>query len=80
VAGTGVGHDETPTAAPAGSTPASTTLADAPIVDFNYLAAEDHVLTITFPGVETAERELSVIDIPTAYLAPLVEDIFTVTL
>ena len=80
VAGTGVGHDETPTAAPAGSTPASTTLADAPIVDFNYLAAEDHVLTITFPGVETAERELAVIDIPTAYLAPLVEDIFTVTL
>jgi len=80
VAGTGVGHDETPTAAPAGSTPASTTLADAPIVDFNYLAAEDHVLTITFPGVETAERELSVIDIATAYLAPLVEDIFTVTL
>lgn len=80
VAGTGVGHDETPTAAPAGSTPAATTLADAPIVDFNYLAAEDHVLTITFPGVETAERELAVIDIPTAYLAPLVEDIFTVTL
>ncbi len=80
VAGTGVGHDETPTAAPAGSTPASTTLADAPIVDFNYLAAEDHVLTITFPGVETAERELAVIDIATAYLAPLVEDIFTVTL
>lgn len=80
VAGTGVGHDETPTAAPAGSTPASTTLADAPIVDFNYLAAEDHLLTITFPGVETAERELSVIDIATSYLAPLVEDIFTVTL
>ncbi len=80
VAGTGVGHDETPTAAPAGSTPAATTLADAPIVDFNYLAAEDHVLTITFPGVETAERELAVIDIATAYLAPLVEDIFTVTL
>ncbi len=80
VAGTGVGHDETPTAAPAGSTPAATTLADAPIVDFNYLAAEDHVLTITFPGVETAERELSVIDIATSYLAPLVEDIFTVTL
>lgn len=80
VAGTGVGHDETPTAAPAGSTPAATTLADAPIVDFNYLAAEDHILTITFPGVETAERELSVIDIATSYLAPLVEDIFTVTL
>jgi hypothetical protein len=80
VAGTGVGHDETPTAAPAGSTPAATTLADAPIVDFNYLAAEDHILTITFPGVETAERELAVIDIATSYLAPLVEDIFTVTL
>ena len=27
-----------------------------------------------------AERELAVIDIATAYLAPLVEDIFTVTL
>jgi hypothetical protein len=80
VAGTGVSHAETPTDAPAGSTPAATTLADAPIVDFNYLAAEDHVLTISFPGVAEAERNLSVIAISASYLAPLVEDVFTVTL
>jgi len=80
VAGTGVSHAETPTDAPAGSTPASSTLADPATVDFNYLAAEDHVLTISFPGVAEAERNLSVVSISAAFSAPLVEDVFTVTL
>jgi hypothetical protein len=80
VAGTGVSHAETPTDAPAGSTPASSALADPATVDFNYLAAEDHVLTISFPGVAEAERNLSVVAISAAFSAPLVEDVFTVTL
>ena len=80
VAGTGVSHAETPTDAPAGSTPASSTLADPATVDFNYLSAEDHVLTISFPGVAEAERNLSVVAISAAFSAPLEEDVFTVTL
>lgn len=80
VAGTGVTHAETPTTAPAGSTPGSTTLTDFAAIDFNSGAAEDHVLTITFPGVASAERDLSVIDVATSYSATLTEDLFTVTL
>jgi len=80
VAGTGVTHAETPTAAPTGSTPGSTTLTDFAAIDFNSGSAEDHVLTITFPGVASAERDLSVIDVATSYSATLTEDLFTVTL
>ena len=80
VAGTGVTHAETPTSAPAGSTPGSTALSDFPLVDFNFLSAEDHVLTITFPGVAAAERDLSVIAVASSYSAPLTEDIFSVTI
>ena len=80
VAGTGVTHAETPTAAPTGSTPGSTTLTDFALIDFNSGAAEDHVLTITFPGVAPAERDLSVIDVATSYSATLTEDLFTVTI
>jgi len=80
VAGTGVTHAETPTTAPGGSSPASTALTGSAAVDFNYLAAEDHVLTITFPGVEAVERDLAAIDLSSAYSAPLVEDVLTITL
>ena len=80
VAGTGVTHAETPTTAPAGSTPGSTTLTDFAAIDFNSGAAEDHVLTITFPGVDAAERDLSVVSVATSYSATLTEDTFTVTL
>lgn len=80
VAGTGVTHAETPTTAPAGSSPAATSLAGAATADFNFLVAEDHVFTVTFPGVESAERNKAVIPLASAYSAPLTEDIFTITL
>lgn len=80
VAGTGVTHPETPTAAPSGSTPASSALTDPATVDFNYLVDEDHVITVTFPAVASAQRNLAVVPIASSFSAPIVEDVFTVTL
>ena len=77
VAGTGTSHPDTPTTPPAGSSPASVLLSGAASVDFNFLAAEDHVLTISFPGVEAVERNRATIALPSAYNAPLTEDVFT---
>lgn len=80
VAGVGVTHAETPTTAPTGSSPASTTLTGSATADFNFLLAEDHVLTVAFPGVEAAERNKANISLASSYSAPLTEDIFEITL
>lgn len=81
VAGTGVTHADTPTAAPAGAPLTETDLlVDFATVDFNFGATEDHVITITFPGVEALERDLSEVPITANFSAPLVEDIFEVVL
>ena len=80
VAGTGTSHPSTPTAAPAGSSPSSTPLAFSATADFNYLLAEDHVFTVTFPDVEAVERDKAVIALASSYSAPLTEDPLTITL
>lgn len=80
VDGVGTVHAETPTTAPAGSSPATTALSGSASVDFNFLAAEDHKLTITFPGVEAVERNKATIALPSSYDATLTEDILTITL
>jgi hypothetical protein len=80
VAGTGIAHPETPTAAPAGSAPATTALSEVPTSDFNYGPAEDHILTVTFPEVAAIERDKLDIPITSSYDAPLTEDIFDITL
>ncbi|MER2624530.1 MAG: hypothetical protein ABTS22_11420 [Accumulibacter sp.] len=80
VAGTGVSHAETPTTAPTGSSPASTTLTGSATADYNYGPSEDKILTVTFPGVEAVERNKANIAISSSYSAPLTEDIFTITL
>jgi hypothetical protein len=80
VAGVGTSHPETTTAAPAGSSPSSTPLAFSATADFNYLLAEDHVFTVTFPDVETVEREKALIALASSYNAPLTEDTLVITL
>jgi hypothetical protein len=80
VAGVGVAHAETPTTAPAGSSPATTALSGSATVDFNFLAAEDHKLTITFPGVEAVERNKATVTLASSYSATLTEDVLTITL
>lgn len=80
IAGTGTSHPETPTAAPAGTSPASTVLATPPGVVFNHGPADDHKITITFPGVEAVERDLAATPIASAYDATITEDLFDLTL
>ena len=79
VAGTGTSHPETATAAPAGSSPATTALAGSATADFNFLDSEDHTFTVTFPGVEAVERDRAVIPLTSAYDATLTEDVFSYT-
>jgi hypothetical protein len=80
VAGTGIEHAETPTAAPAGSSPATSALSEVPSADFNYGAAEDHILTVIFPAVAAIERDKRDLPIASSYSAPLTEDILEITI
>lgn len=79
VAGVGITHPEDATAAPAGSSDGTTTTLSAPDVVWNGLYGEDQVITIDFPGVEAAERAKSAISISRSYRAPIVEDVFEIT-
>ena len=80
IAGTGITHPETATAAPAGSTPAPVAIGDLPTVVFNGAAAGDHTITVTFPEVLAAERNLKVVPIAASYSATITEDLLTITL
>jgi len=80
VAGVSISHAETPTTAPAGSSPATTALAGYAVADFNYLVSDDHIITVTFPGVEAAERNKAIVALSSSYSAPLTEDILSITL
>ena len=78
--GVGTVHDDTPIAAPAGTSAGQTNLTTSVNVVFNSGATEDHQLTITFPAIEDAERANATTHIDAAYAAPISEDLFTVTL
>ncbi len=80
VAGVGVTHPEDETVAPDGSSDGATTALDAPEVTWNGLFGEDQVITIDFPGVADAERAKAAVAITRTYRAPLIEDVFTITL
>ena len=78
--GVGITHDEDPTTAPAGTTPANTPLPGAPVFDFNMDYGEDRNFSITFPAVADSERDNAITVIPTAIAAAIDEDLFEVTL
>ena len=80
VAGVGISHPEDAIVAPAGTSAGTTNTLAAPTVVWNGLGGEDGVITITFPGVEAAERAKASAVIESAFAAPLVEDVFEVTL
>jgi len=80
VAGTGVTHADTAITSPTGSSPATTALAGSTTVDFNGGAAEDHIITITFPAVASGERNRAEIPLTSSYSATLTEDLFTLSL
>jgi len=78
VAGVGIPHPSDPSVAPAGSEAGTTSTLDAPTVEWNGLYLEDQVITITFPGVEDAERDKSDVTIARTYRAEIVEDEFSI--
>ncbi len=80
VAGVGISHPDDATTAPAGSTAGTTSTLSAPSVTWNGLAGQDQVITITFPGVEAAERNKSNVAISQTFRAEITEDVFTITL
>jgi len=80
VAGVGVTHSDTPNTAPAGTSPGSTELTGSPTAVFNYGPSDDHTITVTFPGVASAERNKANIALSSSYNAGLPEDILTITL
>lgn len=80
IAGVGVSHDADPVAAPAGTEATISAALTPPVIVFNNATAADHSLTITFPGVEDAERNRAKPVITSAYAAPITEDIFGVSL
>lgn len=73
-AGVGVVHSNDGNTAPSGTTAASTALAGAPVVVFKFGALEDKSLTITFPGVEAAERQKANVTLPSSYAVAVPED------
>jgi hypothetical protein len=80
VAGTGVPHTDTANTAPAGSSPISTPLLGTPTVVFNGLAAQDHIITITFPGVADVERARAQVPLVSTYNAGITEDLLTLSM
>jgi hypothetical protein len=80
VAGTGVTHTDTANTAPAGSSPIATPLLGTPTVVFNGGNTQDHVITITFPGVEAVERDRALVPLASSYAAAITEDLFTLSL
>lgn len=80
IAGVGITHLEDPTTAPAGTVASVSSSLAPPTVVFNNATAGDHTITITFPGVEDAERDRASPVIASAYDAKIIEDVFGVTL
>ena len=68
------------TLAPAGTSPGSTALTGSPTAVFNYGPSADHTITVTFPGVASAERNKAIVPLSSSYSAGLPEDILTITL
>ena len=80
VAGVGVSHPGDASTPPSKTLASATSLAVTPTVTFNNALAADHVITIDFPGVAEIERAKASHTISQTIAAPLVEDVFTVTL
>lgn len=80
IAGVGITHPNDAITAPAGTEAGTSSAIDDPVIVFNNGTTEDHTLTITFPGVDTAERQQSKTIITSSYDAAIEEDVFEVTL
>ena len=80
IAGVGITHPGDPITAPPGTDAGASNELGDPVIVFNNGTTEDHTLTITFPGVESSERQKAAHIITSSYDAELQEDPFSVTL
>lgn len=80
IAGVGITHPDDAVTAPAGTEAGTSSALDDPVIVFNNGTTEDHTLTVTFPGVDTAERQQATPVITSSYDAAIQEDVFEVTL
>lgn len=78
--GSGLAHVDTSTTAPAGVVDGVTAKLGDPVCTFNGLAGQDQQFTITFPGVDSSERDLRTVDIASEYNVSIIEDDLVVTL
>lgn len=80
IAGVGANHTADANVAPTGTSDGVTTALTAPVVVFNNATAGDHTITITFPGVESTERNNAAPVLTSTYAVAIPEDVFEVTL
>ena len=76
LAGIGIDHPETETAAPEADPPEETPLPPRYTCTFDNLPEESHEFAIEFEGIEAAERAKTVKEIQTEYAASVLEDLF----
>ena len=78
--GVGIVHDDDPVAAPAGTVAGATPLNDVPVVSYNAGPNDDHVISVTFPMVESEQRTNAEIPLRSEIAAGIAEDLFIITL
>lgn len=80
IAGVGVVHPADDVVAPVGSSDGTSNTLASPNITWNGQAGQDQVFTISFAGVEEAERAKAIHNIEAVYDAPLFEDVLEIVL
>lgn len=80
LSGLGIADAGEATVAPEGIADGVTSTLGDPVCVYDGLFGQDQSFAITFPEVSAAERNAAVVPIETNILAPLVEDVLTITL
>lgn len=80
VAGLGITHPDDPVVSATTDADGATTPLAPAVVTWNGAAGGDQVITITFPGVEDAEREKAALEFERTVNAAVPEDLFTITI
>lgn len=79
-AGLGITHPEDATTTTTAEDNSTSVPLGTPTLTWNGAAGGDQVVTVVFPGVEAAERQLANKEFPRVVRAPVAEDLFTITI
>jgi len=72
-------HTGDSVSAPAGTSAGTSNTLGAPTVTWDGTVGGTNVITVTFPGVEEAERAKAAHTIASSFAAAIIEDVFEVT-